>query len=92
MNNYGRFWRSQSKQNGYKLELLKVCNMTSLKIYVSGYGEARNIKFGHQINLIQRVQLGPLPQEVVTSLPDNNVTLTNLFISSYRRVTVIKLG
>ena len=36
-------------------------------------GEARNIKFGHQVNLIQRIQLGPLPQEVVTSLPYNYV-------------------
>ena len=73
-------------------ELLKVSKMTSLKIYVSSYGEARNIKFGHQVNLIQRVQLGPLPQGVVTSLPDNNVTLTNFFISSYRGITVIKRG
>ena len=33
------------------------------------------------MNLIQRVLLGTLPQEVM-SLPDNQVTLTNLFISS----------
>ena len=36
------------------------------------HGEARNIKFGHQVNLIQRVQLGPLPQKVVASLPHNS--------------------
>ena len=47
-------------------ELLKVSKMTSLRIYISSHGEARNIKFGHLIN-IQRVSLGTLPQEVVMS-------------------------
>ena len=37
-------------------ELLKVSKMTSLKFYIS-HGEARDIKFGQQVNLIQRVSL-----------------------------------
>ena len=56
------------------------------------HGEAKNIKFGDQVNLIQRVQLGPLSQKVVASLPHNHMTLINLFISSYRGATVIKFG
>ena len=40
-------------------ELLKVSKTTSLKIY--SHGEAKSIKFGHQVNLIQRVPLGTLP-------------------------------
>ena len=71
-------------------ELLKVSKITSLKI--SSHGEARNIKFRQQVNLIQRVPLGTLPQEVVTSLPHNHMTLTNLFISGYRGATAIKFG
>ena len=71
-------------------KLLKVSKTTSLKI--SSHGEARNIKFGQQVNLIQRVPLGILPQEVVTSLPHNHMTLANLFISSYKGVLVIKFG
>ena len=64
--------------------------MASLLNYISSNGEARNIKFRQQVNLIQRDQLGTLPQEVVMLLPHNPVTLTNLFISSYREATVIK--
>ena len=56
-------------------------------LYISSNGEARNIKFGQQVNLIQRVQLGTLPQEVM-SLPHNQMTLTSLFIPSYRANTV----
>ena len=41
--------------------------MTSLKI--SSVGEARNIKFGLKVNLIQMVLLGTPPHEVDTSLP-----------------------
>ena len=37
-------------------------------LYISSYGETRNIKFGHQVNPIQRIQLSPLPREVVTTL------------------------
>ena len=43
-------------------------------LYISGHVEARNIKFGQQVNLIQRVPLGSLLQKVVTSLPYNHVT------------------
>ena len=50
------------------------------------------MKFGWQANLIQRVPLSILPQEVVMSLPHNHVALTNLFISSYRGATVFKFG
>ena len=49
-------------------ELFKVSKMTSLKInIISSHGEARNIKFGQQVCLIQRVPLGTPPQEVLTS-------------------------
>ena len=72
-------------------ELLNVSKMTSLRIYISPiYGEARNIKFGQQVNIIERVPLGTPPQVVVMSLAHNHVT--NLFISSYRGATVIKFG
>ena len=71
-------------------QLLKVSKITSLKI--SSHGEARNIKFGHQVKLIQRVPLDTLSQEVVTLLPHNHMNLTNLFISSYRGAPVIKFG
>ena len=69
-------------------ELLKVSKMTSLKIYIyiSSHEEARNIKFGHQINIIERVPLGT--QAVVMSLAHNH--LTNLFISNYSGANVIK--
>ena len=60
-------------------------------LYISRHGEARSIKFGQQLNLIQRVPLGTLPQEVLTSLPHNHVTLTNLFIYIYR-ASVVKFG
>ena len=52
--------------------------------------EARNIKFGQQVNIIERVPLGALPQAVVILLAHNHVT--NLFILSYRGATVIKWG
>ena len=45
-------------------------------------------EFGHQINIIERVPQGTLPQAVVMSLAHNH--LTNLFISSYRGAAVIK--
>ena len=47
-------------------------------------------KFGKQVNLIQWVPFGTPSQEVVTLLPHNQVTLTNLYISSYKGTTVIK--
>ena len=43
-------------------------------LYIPNHREARNIKFGQQVNLIQRVPLGTPPQEVATSLPYNHVT------------------
>ena len=55
---------------------------------ISIHGEARNIKLGHQINIIERVPLGTPPQAVVMSLVHNH--LTNLFISSYRGAAVIE--
>ena len=57
---------------------------------MTSHGETRNIKFGQQVNLIQRVPLGTPPQEVVMSLPHNPVT--NLFISSYGGANTIKFG
>ena len=64
-------------------ELLKVSKMTSLKTYISQVLEKLDNK-QHQVNLIQRVLLGILHQEVLMSLPHIHVTLTNLFISSHR--------
>ena len=45
-----------------------------------------------KLNLIQRVPLDTLPQELVASLPHNHVTLTDLFISSYRGLLLPNLG
>ena len=81
-------FRKSAKQ--LNLELLKVSKITNLKI--SNHGEARNIKFGQQVNLIQRAPLDTLPQELVTSLLHNHMILTKLFISSYRGGTVIRFG
>ena len=50
------------------------------------------LKASNLVNLIQRVLLGTLLLELVTSLPHNYVTLTNLFISSKIRAIVIKFG
>ena len=55
-------------------------------LYISSHREARKIKFGKLVNLIQRVRLGTLPQEVMMALSHNYVT--NLFISSYRGASV----
>ena len=80
---------SKANKMTVNFELLKVSQITSLKIYIiSSHGEARNIKFGQQVNLIQRVPLGTPPQEVLMSLPDNHKTLANLFI--YTGAAVIK--
>ena len=71
-------------------ELRKVIKMASLKIYIyiSSHVEAKNIKFRHQINIIQRVPLVTPPQAVVISLAHNQ--LTNPFITNYRGAAVIK--
>ena len=61
----------------------KARKMTSLKIYISpSIKKLETFKFGQQVNFTQKVQLGTPPQEVVTSLPHNYMTLANLFISS----------
>ena len=58
-------------------EMLKVSKMVSLKLfYFSSQEETRNIKFGQQVNLIQRVPLGTPLHDVLVSLPHNHVTLT----------------
>ena len=49
------------------------------------------IKLGQQVNLIESVALGTPPRKVVTLLL-HNVTLANLFVSSYRGATVMKFG
>ena len=74
-------------------KLLKVSKMTSLKICMSPSSKKlETLNFGLQVNLIQKVSLGTLPQDVVTSLTHKYVTLANLFIYSYRGATVIKSG
>ena len=70
-------------------ELLKVQNDQFENLYIFSHGEARNIKFGQQVN-IERVPLGTPLQAVVMSLAHNH--MTNLFILSYRGATVIKFG
>ena len=65
-------------------------------LYISSHGEARNIKFGQQVNIIERVPsdtphvkswLGTSPLGLVTSLPFDYVTLIKLYISSFREAT-----
>ena len=75
-------------------KLLEVSKMTSLKLYIisPSIKKLDTLKFGQEVNLIQKVSLGTLPQEVVTSLPHKYVTLANLLISSYSGATVIKCG
>ena len=71
--------------------MLKVSKMTSLKIYISSYDEARNIKFGHQINIIKRVPLGTPPQAVVMSLAQNHLTNLKLQRSCCYQIWALKL-
>ena len=59
-------------------------------LYIFSHGEARNIKFGQQVNIIERVPLVNPPQAVVMALAHNHVT--DLFISIYRGATVSKFG
>ena len=75
-------WSNSSKSAGWP-------------VWKSIYFESRrsyNIRFGWQIDLIQRIPLYTLPQVLLLSLPLNHVTLTILFISIYRVVTVTNLG
>ena len=66
---------------GSVLTCPKLQNDRFENLYISSHEEARNIEFGQQINITERVPLGT-PQVVVMSLAQNHVT--NLFISSYR--------
>ena len=52
------------------------------KLYISSSGEARNIKFAHQINIIERVPLGTLPQVVVMPLAHNLSKVTDKLLLS----------
>ena len=70
---------TQSQQN-YQFE----------NLYISGQGEARNIKFGQQVKIIERVPLVTPIQVVVMSLVHNHVT--SLFILNYKVAIVIKFG
>ena len=71
-------------------KMLKVSKMTNLKICISpSIKKLETLKFGQQVNLIQKVSLGTLPQEAVTLLTHK---YANLFISNYREATVIKCG
>ena len=82
-----------SKYEQVNIELFKVSKMTSLKnLHFSSHVGVRNIKFKEQVNLILRVPLVTPPQEAATLLLHNYVTLTNLFISSYRVANVVKFG
>ena len=51
---------------------------------------ARNIEFGQLVNITERVPFGTPPLAVVMTLAPNHAT--NLFMSSYRGVTVVKFG
>ena len=74
-----QLWTAQSQQNN-QIE----------NLYISSHREARNIKFRQQVNIIEGIPLGTPPLAVVTTLAHNHVT--NLFILSYRGITVIKFG
>ena len=78
LENKYQLWTAQSQQNDQFENL-----------YIFSHGEARNIRFGQQVNIIERVPLGT-PQAVVMTLAHNHVT--NLLISSYRGAAVIKFG
>ena len=63
------------------------------KFYISPVMEkVKTSGLDGKLNLIQRVPLDTLPQELVASLPHNHVTLTDLFISSYRGLLLPNLG
>ena len=50
------------------LSILNCSKLRKLLVWNS-HRKARNIRFGQQVNLIQMVQLGHLPLEIVTSSP-----------------------
>ena len=72
------------------LNCSKLAKWPIWNLYISSHLEARNIKFGQQVNIIERVPLGSPPQAIIMSLAHNH--MTNLFILSYRGATVIKFG
>ena len=87
VNEWGHFWLAQIQKNEYQLLIAQSQQNDYFEnLYISTHGEARNIKFGQQLNLIKRIPLGILPQEVVAWLAHNH--LTNLFTSSYRGAAV----
>ena len=43
-------------------------------LYISSHGEARNIKFGQQVNIIEKVPLGTPAQVVVMTVAHNHMT------------------
>ena len=49
-------------------------------------------RFEKPVHLLKRIPYRTPPQDLVKSLCDNHVTLTNLHISSYGGATVIKFG
>ena len=64
-------------------KLLEVSKMTSLKFYISpSIKKLETLKFGQEVNLIQKVSLGTLPQEVVTSLPHKYLVTEGLLLSN----------
>ena len=82
---WGQVRLVQHQQNDYQFSTVQSQQNDHFEIYnIFSHGEARNITFGQQVNLIQRVLLGTLPQEILTSVPHIHMTLTNLFISSHR--------
>ena len=64
-------------------KLLEVSKMTSLKFCISpSIKKLETLKFGQEVNLIQKVSLGTLPQEVVTSLPHKYLVTEGLLLSN----------
>ena len=78
----------KSAKMNINFEVLKIDQFENL--YLSSHGEARIIKFGHQVNMSEKVPLGTPPHEVLMSLSHNH--MTNLFTLSYRGATVIEFG
>ena len=74
-------------------KLLKVWKMTNIKIFISPFIEKLEaFKFGQQVNLIQRVPSGTLPQEVVMSLAHNYASLSNFLYLVTKRLLLSNLG
>ena len=71
INKKGQFLLAQSQKNDYQLWTAQSHQNDQFEnLYISSHGEARNTKFGQQVNLIQRVLLGTPTQrgtDVITS-------------------------